>query len=126
MFSHVMVGANDLQQSKAFYDTTLATLGYKEGVLDAKGRYFYMTKTGIFGITKPIDGEEACHANGGTIGFFAAMPEVVDQWHAAGLENGGSLCEEPPGPRDGTFGKLYVAYLRDPSGNKVCAIHKYK
>lgn len=126
MFSHVMVGAKDLQQSKTFYDATFKILDCKEGIQDPKGRYFYMTKTGVFGITKPIDGEAACHANGGTIGFVASSPELVDAWHAAGLENGGSLCEEPPGPRDGTFGKLYVAYLRDPSGNKVCAIHKYK
>lgn len=125
MFTHIMVGSNNLAESKTFYDATLANLAIKEGMFDKQGRCFYMSKTGLFGITKPIDGEAACHANGGTIGFAAASPEAVDAWHAAGLENGGSRCEEPPGPRDAAFGKLYLAYLRDPSGNKLCATYKY-
>ena len=70
------------------------------------------------------DGEPATHGNGSTIGFAAADPAAADAWHAAGLANGGTTCEDPPGVREGTAGKLYLAYLRDPSGNKICALHR--
>jgi catechol 2,3-dioxygenase-like lactoylglutathione lyase family enzyme len=126
MFSHIMVGANDVQESKKFYDATLGALGYKPGVIDEKGRCFYFTATGIFSITKPIDGEPACHGNGSTVGFAAATPELADAWHAAGLISGGTDCEEPPGMREGPSMKLYLAYLRDPAGNKLCALHRPK
>ena len=124
MFSHIMVGANDVDKSKSFYDAVLGTLGVNPGFKDDKGRVFYMTPTGVFAISKPIDGEAACHANGGTIGFAASSPEQADAWHAAGVANGGRTCEDPPGVRDGGMGKLYLAYLRDPDGNKLCALHR--
>ncbi|USD21252.1 VOC family protein [Microbulbifer variabilis] len=124
MFSHIMVGANDVQRSKAFYDAVLGALGYEPGVIDEKGRCFYFTKTGVFAISKPIDGEVASHANGGTIGFSAKSTEEADAWHQAGLANGGVACEDPPGIREGVAGKLYIAYLRDPAGNKICALHR--
>ncbi len=124
MFSHIMVGANDVAESKTFYDALLGTLGYEPGVYDDKGRVFYFTKKGVFSITKPIDGEPACNGNGSTIGFSAIDPEQADAWYQAGLENGGVTCEDPPGVREGAGGKLYLAYLRDPSGNKICALHR--
>ena len=124
MFSHVMVGADDVQTSKDFYDAILGVLGHEPGVFDDKGRCFYFTPTGIFAITNPINGEPASHGNGGTIGFAAENPAAADAWHAAGLANGGSACEEPPGVREGAAGKLYLAYLLDPSGNKICALHR--
>jgi catechol 2,3-dioxygenase-like lactoylglutathione lyase family enzyme len=124
MYSHIMVGANDVAASKAFYDATLGALGHPAGSYDDKGRVFYMTPTGIFSITKPINGEPASCANGATIGFAAASPAAADAWHAAGVANGGTACEEPPGVRTGGLGSLYLAYLRDPSGNKVCALHR--
>ncbi|WP_426414685.1 VOC family protein [Aestuariirhabdus sp. LZHN29] len=124
MFSHIMVGANDIEASKAFYDASLGALGCKPGVMDDKGRCFYFTESGVFAITKPIDGQPASHGNGGTIGFAAADGDAADAWHAAGLASGGTACEEPPGVREGAAGKLYLAYLRDPSGNKVCALHR--
>ena len=124
MFSHVMVGANDIQQSKTFYDAILGALGHEPGVLDDNGRVFYFTKSGIFSITKPINGEPASAGNGSTVGFAAATPAAADAWHAAGLANGGTACEDPPGIRAGAAGKLYLAYLRDPSGNKLCALHR--
>ena len=124
MFSHIMVGANDIQESKTFYDATLGALGYKPGTIDDKGRVFYITNSGIFMISKPIDGDVACHGNGSTIGFAAADSATADAWHAAGLANGGITCEDPPGPREGAAGVLYLAYLRDPSGNKICALHR--
>lgn len=124
MFSHVMVGANDIEQSKVFYDATLGALGAKPGRIDDKGRVIYLHGGGIFLITKPIDGQPACHANGGTIGFSAESTETADAWHAAGLAAGGRTCENPPGFREASFGKLYLAYLRDPAGNKLCAMYR--
>ena len=122
MFSHIMVGANDIDAAKTFYDATLGALGYGPGVVDPKGRLFYITDSGIFAVTVPIDGNPATHGNGSTIGFAAATTEAADAWHAAGLANGGTACEEPPGVREGDMGALYLAYLRDPSGNKLCAL----
>jgi catechol 2,3-dioxygenase-like lactoylglutathione lyase family enzyme len=123
MFSHIMVGANDLDRAKAFYDAVLGALGIPEGRVD-RHRVFYRTPTGVFGVSIPIDGEPATHANGATIGFACASPEQADAWHAAGVANGGVSIEEPPGVREGQFGNLYLAYLRDPDGNKLCGLHR--
>lgn len=123
MFSHVMLGANDVQKSKAFYDAVLGALGHGPGVIDEKGRCFYFTASGIFALTKPIDGKPATRGNGSTVGFAAASPEQADAWHKAGLANGGTAVEDPPGVREGGL-KLYLAYLLDPSGNKICALHR--
>ena len=124
MFSHVMLGANDIQASKKFYDAIFGALGVAPGTMDDKGRVFYMTKTGAFGITIPINGQPACAANGGTIGFAVDSTEAGDAWHAAGVANGGTTCEDPPGIREGGLGKMYLAYLRDPAGNKICALKR--
>lgn len=124
MFSHIMLGANDVEAAKTFYDAVLGTLGVEPGVIDPNGRCFYRTATGIFAITQPINGEPATHGNGSTIGFAAENPDQADAWHAAGIANGGTTCEDPPGVREGAAGKLYLAYLRDPSGNKICALHR--
>jgi catechol 2,3-dioxygenase-like lactoylglutathione lyase family enzyme len=124
MFSHVMIGSDDVGKSKKFYDAALGAIGIPEGGADPKGRVFYRTKTGVFGISKPIDGKEACHANGGTIGFACTSPEQVNAFHAAGMANGGKSIEDPPGWREMGPMKLYLAYLRDPAGNKICAMHR--
>lgn len=124
MFSHIMIGANDIDAAKKFYDATLGALGYAPATMDDKGRLFYMTPTGIFAVTKPINGEAACGANGGTIGFAVESPEQGDAWHAAGVANGGSAVEDPPGLREGGMGQLYLAYLLDPSGNKICVMKR--
>ncbi|MEY4449216.1 MAG: hypothetical protein RLZZ433_2231 [Pseudomonadota bacterium] len=124
MFSHIMVGANDLEATRKFYDAVLGTLGIAPGVINKDIRYFYRTPTGTFSFTKPIDGQPATPANGGTIGFMAESLEQVHAFHAAGIANGGTTCEDPPGPRDGAFGILNLAYLRDPTGNKICVLHR--
>ncbi len=124
MFSHVMVGANDLEATRKFYDAVLGTLGIAPGVINKDIRYFYRTPTGTFSFTKPIDGQSATPANGGTIGFLAESLEQVHAFHAAGIANGGTTCEDPPGPRDGAFGILNLAYLRDPTGNKICVLNR--
>lgn len=122
MFSHIMVGADDIPAAKKFYDAILGALGYDEGTIDEKGRIFYMTPTGIFAVTKPIDGNSASAGNGSTIGFAVKSTEEAEAWHAAGLANGGSACEDPPGVRTGGLGQLHLAYLRDPAGNKICTL----
>jgi len=124
MFSHVMVGSNDLDASRKFYDALFGTLGIPAGVMDEKGRLFYLSPSGVFAVTTPINGAAATAANGGTIGFNVADPATVDAWHAAGVANGGTTCEEPPGVRESGLGKMYLAYLRDPFGNKLCALHR--
>lgn len=123
MFSHVMIGTNDVAKAKTFYDAALGALGIRPG-MSTDTRVMYMHDGGIFIVTLPIDGETACHANGGTIGFAAASGDAADAFHAAGAAAGGTPCEDAPGIRDGGFGKLYLAYLRDPAGNKICAMHR--
>ena len=124
MYSHIMVGSNDLDKAKIFYDATFGALGAAPGVSPMEGRLFYMHNDGMFLVATPINGEAACHANGGTIGIGMNSPEEVEAWHAAGVSAGGTTCEDPPGVRDGAFGKMYLAYLRDPDGNKLCALHR--
>ena len=124
MFSHVMVGSNDIAASKAFYDAMFAALGGKPAIQDDKGRLIYMHNGGMFLITPPINGEPACGANGGTIGFAVDSPEQADAWHAAGVAAGGTAIEDAPGVRTSGMGSLYLAYLRDPSGNKLCALKR--
>ena len=124
MFSHVMVGSNDIERSKTFYDALFAAIGGKPGRVDPKGRLSYLHKGAAFMVSKPIDGEPACRANGGTIGFSMDGPEQVEAWHKAGVTAGGKSVEDPPGRREGSFGPLYLAYLRDPDGNKLCGLHR--
>ncbi len=123
MYSHMMVGSNDIDRSKTFYDATFTAMGGREGSVDPKGRLIYMHNGAMFLVTPPINGEPATHGNGCTVGF-AMTPEQADAWHAAGVANGGTAIEDPPGVRDGGMMKLYLAYLRDPDGNKLCALHR--
>ena len=120
MFSHIMVGSNDLNRSKKFYDA----LFEKEAQVGDKGRLAYRRNGAAFLVTPPIDGEAATHGNGSTIGFNFETPEEVDAWQRRGVEAGGKACEDPPGIREASFGKLYLAYLRDPDGNKLCGLHR--
>jgi catechol 2,3-dioxygenase-like lactoylglutathione lyase family enzyme len=124
LFSHIMVGTNDIARSKKFYDAVFSAIGGEAGIEDARGRLIYVYDGGRFMVSKPIDGQPACHANGGTIGFTMANPEQAAAWHKAGVSNGGSSAEDPPGIRQGAAGQMYLAYLRDPDGNKLCALHR--
>ena len=123
MFSHVMVGVSDLDKAKAFYDATLGALGVAPGFVD-RHRVFWRTPAGVFAASLPINGEPATFGNGSTVGFACASPEQADAWHAAGVASGGVTCEEPPGVREGPTGKMYLAYLRDPDGNKLCGLYR--
>ena len=122
MFSHICVGSSDIDKSKAFYDAIIGALGGKPGFVDAKGRVLYMHNGGLLLVNKPINGEPASAGNGGTIGFTIASPEQADAWHAAGIAAGGTTCEDPPGERAGSG--MYLAYLRDPDGHKLCGLHR--
>jgi catechol 2,3-dioxygenase-like lactoylglutathione lyase family enzyme len=123
MFSHIMIGTNNLETSKAFYDATLGALGVAAGFVD-RHRIFWRTPGGTFSVSLPIDGQPASAGNGSTFGFACQSAEQADAWHAAGLAHGGTTCEDPPGVREGAAGKLYLAYLRDPDGNKICALYR--
>ena len=121
MFSHIMIGTNHLDRTKSFYDAVLGALGVPAGMID-RHRVFWRTPAGVFSVSVPIDGEPATVGNGSTIGFACQSTSQADAWHAAGLAHGGTACEDPPGLREGPSGRLYLAYLRDPDGNKICAL----
>jgi catechol 2,3-dioxygenase-like lactoylglutathione lyase family enzyme len=124
MYSHMMVGSNDLDRSKTFYDALFGAMGGKPGIVDAKGRLIYGHKGALFMVTRPIDGQPATVGNGCTIGFTMDSPEMADAWQQAGVAAGGTAIEDPPGVRDNGQLKLYLAYLRDPDGNKLCAVKR--
>lgn len=130
MLNHVMIGSNDIERSKRFYDAVLGTLGAAEAIRNTAPsghtRLFYRHDGSSFGITEPINGEEATFANGGTIGFKCSSPEQVKLFHDTAVAHGGKSIEEPPGLREGSLGQMYLAYVRDPDGHKLCAIHRPK
>ncbi|WP_338331832.1 VOC family protein [Acetobacter sp. LMG 32666] len=120
MFTHIMVGTNDIARSKKFYDAVFAALNIPPAEISATGRISYGKHEARFIVTPPLDGKPATPANGGTISFQAETPAMADAWHKAGVENGGKAIENPPGVRQTPVGPLYLAYLRDPDGNKLC------
>lgn len=130
MFSHVMVGSNDIERSKKFYDAVLGTLGVGEPFRNVAGtghtRLFYRHEGNSFGVTEPINGEQASCANGATIGFQCNSAEQVQQFHDVAIAHGGTTLEDPPGLREGAMGALHLAYVRDPDGHKLCALYRPK
>ncbi|MEO7032109.1 MAG: VOC family protein [Herbaspirillum sp.] len=128
MFSHVMVGSSDIARSKRFYDAVLGTLGAGEPIQNMAStghtRLFYRHDGSTFCVTEPINGEAACPANGGTIGFKCGSPEQVQKFHDTAVANGGKSIEDAPGLREGKAGAMHLAYVRDPDGNKLCAIYR--
>ena len=130
MFNHVMIGTNDIERSKRFYDAVLGTLGAGEPVRNTAGsghtRLFYRHDGSTFCVSEPINGEEATFANGGTIGFKCNSPEQVREFHDTAVAQGGESIEDAPGLREGSLGAMHLAYVRDPDGNKLCAIHRAK
>jgi len=128
MFNYIMVGTNDIGRAKRFYDAVLGVLGAApvEPALSGTGkaRLFYRHDGRTFAVSEPLDGAPACHANGGTIGFSCSSPEQVLEFHAAGLAHGGTAIEDPPGPRQIGDMTMHLGYLRDPDGNKICAMFR--
>ena len=121
MFSHITVGTNDMNAARRF-DALFAAMDARAGVW-TKGRLLYFKDGRMFGVTAPIDGQPACHANGGTIGFSLGSAEAVRAWQEAGVAHGGTAIEDPPGVRNMSGRQVFLAYLRDPDGNKLCAVH---
>ncbi|NBT78956.1 MAG: VOC family protein [Betaproteobacteria bacterium] len=130
MFNHVMVGSNDIVRSKRFYDAVLGVLGVGEPTENINNtgqtRLFYRHDGQAFGVGEPIDGESASAANGGTIGFKCSSAEQVRQFHDVAVANGGTSIEDPPGLREGKLGAMHLSYVRDPDGNKLCALYRPK
>ena len=130
MFNHIMIGSNDIERSKRFYDAVLGTLGAGEPVRnEAKTghiRLFYRHNGSTFCVSQPINGETATFANGGTLGFKCNSPEQVRAFHDTAIAHGGQSIEDPPGMREGSLGAMYLAYVRDPDGHKLCAIYRPK
>jgi catechol 2,3-dioxygenase-like lactoylglutathione lyase family enzyme len=127
MFNHIMIGSNDIERSKRFYDAVLGTLGVGEPTRNVAPsghiRFFYRHDGGVFCISEPINDEPATFSNGGTIGFKCDSPERVREFHDTAVAHGGTSIEDEPGLRVGGWGSMYMAYVRDPDGHKLCAIH---
>ena len=130
MLNHIVVGSNDIERSKRFYDAVLGTLGAAEPLRNTAPsghtRLFYRHDGSTFCVSEPIDDELATPANGGTIGFKCHSPEQVHEFHDVAVKNGGKSIEGPPGLRDSNLGGMHLAYVRDPDGNKLCAIFRVK
>ena len=130
MFSHVMVGSNDIEKSKQFYNAVLGVIGagepYRNEAPSGQVRLFYRHEGSTFCISEPINGEDATFANGGTIGFKCSSPEQVQQFYDTALAHGGRSIEDPPGLRESPMGTMHLAYLRAPDGNKLCAVCRSK
>src|SRR3954467_4453969 len=119
MFSHIMIGTNDMARSKKFYDALFGAVGSGPGAEDARGRVAYSHNGGRVMLTPPIARKPATTRNGGTIGFQMKDAAQAEAWHKAGVANGGTSIEDPPGVRPNG---AYLAYLRDPDGNKLVAV----
>ncbi|WP_019529369.1 VOC family protein [Dasania marina] len=128
MLSHVMIGSNNIEKTKDFYNATLGVLGAgdpMEHVNDTgQTRLFYIHEDSTFCISEPINGEPVSIANGSTIGFACNSPEQVKEFHDVAVANGGTSVEESPGPREGTMGVMYLCYFLDPDGHKICGIYR--
>jgi catechol 2,3-dioxygenase-like lactoylglutathione lyase family enzyme len=126
MLNHVMLGSNDIERSRRFYDAVLGVLGCPPAVENKSPtghvRLFYRHGGHTFSVSEPINGESATPANGGTIGFKCESAEQVQQFHDVGVANGGTSIEDAPGPRAG--GAVHLSYLRDPDGNKICGLYR--
>jgi catechol 2,3-dioxygenase-like lactoylglutathione lyase family enzyme len=128
MISHVMIGSNDIERSKAFYNAVLGVLGAGDPFVHVNDtgqtRLFYMHNGSNFSISEPINGEPANCANGFTVGFACDSFEQVKELHDVAIANGGTSIEDPPGPREGSMGTMNLCYFLDPDGHKVCGIHR--
>ncbi|MCK0097906.1 VOC family protein [Qipengyuania sp. S6317L1] len=128
MLNHVMIGSNDIEKSKKFYSATLGVLGAGEPMEHVNDtgqtRLFYMHNGSTFSVSEPINGKPAEPSNGFTLGFVCDSPEQIQAFHDAGVANGGTTCEDPPGLREGSMGPMYLCYFLDPDGHKICGIHR--
>ena len=128
MLNHIMIGSNDIQKTKAFYNAVLGVLGAGEPMEHVNDtgqrRLFYIHDGSTFSVSEPINGEPVTVANGSTIGFLCHSPEQVVELHDVAIANGGTSIEEPPGPRESNMGTMHLCYFQDPDGHKICGIHR--
>lgn len=128
MLNHVMVGSNDIERSRRFYDAVLGVLGAGEPLRNeaATGhvRLFYRHAGSTFCVSEPIDDAAATPGNGSTVGFKCDSLDQVREFHDVAVAHGGTSIEEAPGPRESVVGVVNLSYVRDPDGNKLCAIHR--
>ncbi|MGM8932992.1 VOC family protein [Salinicola halophyticus] len=127
MFSHVMIGTNDIARAKHFYDAVLGTLDIAEGQLgERKGiqRVFYRQDGNAFGVTEPIDGQPATVGNGSTFAFRCSSAEQAERFHDTAVAQGGTSVEDAPGVRHTAMGDMFLAYVRDLDGHKLCAVYR--
>ena len=120
MIGYALVGSNDLEKAKAFYEAVLAPLGASPAFDHPSGGRVYTTGPDrpMFGVVAPFNGEAATIGNGTMISFAAPSQEQVRQVFAKAIELGGAN-EGEPGWR-GDPGGFYGAYFRDLDGNKLC------
>ena len=128
MFNHIIIGTNDIETSKAFYEKVLGVLGAKGSMENAAPtghkRVFFMHDGGTLGLSQPINDEQATCANGFTLGLKCHSPEQVKELHDVAIAAGGTTCEDPPGPRQSSMGTMHLSYFRDPDGHKICGIFR--
>ena len=120
MIAFATLGTNDLEKSIKFYDTVLFSLGIINVVKTERYvGYAYKKKPEDikFYIFTPYNQNIATNGNGTMITFLANSKQEVNNFYSIALKNGG-LDEGLPGPR---HQKDYYAYIRDISGNKICA-----
>lgn len=128
MFNHIMIGTNDIDRSKAFYEKVLGILGDVKVMDNAAGtghrRVFFSFDGNTLALSEPINDEPATCANGFTIGIKCASAEQVKELHDVAVAAGASTCEDPPGLRETTMGPINLCYFRDLDGHKICGIHR--
>jgi catechol 2,3-dioxygenase-like lactoylglutathione lyase family enzyme len=123
MFSHIMVGSNNIDKAAEFYDTVLEPFGATRFLKNETRAGYSTPDGGRFIICTPFDKSAATFGNGTMISFKAPSAAAVDTFYKAALAAGGK-DEGAPGPRGTNNPPPYVAYVRDPDGNKLAALHR--
>jgi len=126
MFSHIILGVNDLEKSILFYDEIMPVLGHcrhSTGLTFAGYGHSSNAELGVdsLWINKPLDGEPATVGNGTNVAFIAADRNMVDAFHQKAIEMG-AQDEGKPGIRAEAHSNFYAAYVRDPEGNKLVVV----
>lgn len=128
MFSHIMIGTNDIDKSIAFYTKVLGVVGAGEPRINQAStghtRAFFMHDGGVFSLSQPINDEPATCANGMTIGLACDSPEQVKELHDVAVAAGATSIEAAPGLRQGAMGAMHLCYFRDLDGHKICGIYR--
>lgn len=112
--NYVVLGTNDMDASRSFYDSLFARSGL-QSMAPSDRMTYWLGEDFAFATATPFDAKPATNGNGTMVGFCVGTPEDVKNMHARALELGGT-CEGTPNQR----GPKYSAYVRDLDGNKLC------